>query len=77
MWFGEFDDFVIKEAFILAKLRGKTTGIEWDVDHMIPLQAKSASGLHCAFNIQVIPSTLNRKKSNQMIFTEPGEWIKS
>lgn len=76
-WFDELDHYVMVEAVDLAKRREAITGHEWHVDHMITLRAKKASGLHCASNLQVIPATLNLKKHNKMIFTEPGEWIKA
>lgn len=76
-WFGELDAFVWKEAISLASLRRERTGILWHVDHMIPLQAKEASGLHTWNNCQVIPAELNRSKSNKMILTEPEEWMRT
>lgn len=76
-WFGEFDQLVETEAFELADQRRELTGIDWAVDHMIPLQAKEASGLHIGCNLQVIPSRLNNSKLNRMILTEPGEWVAS
>jgi hypothetical protein len=75
-WYGEFDAFVVKEANDLAKLREKTTGIKWHVDHMIPLQSETACGYHTAINLQVIPEALNCAKGNKMLFTEPHEWIR-
>jgi len=75
-WYGEFDSFVNTEAIKLSKLREKATGFKWHVDHMIPLQAKIACGLHCASNLQVIPERLNCVKRNQMMYTEPYEWIR-
>jgi hypothetical protein len=75
-WFSEFDEFVMQEAVDLAKLRLKSTNIEWQVDHMIPLRSKNACGLHCKENLQVIPKSLNLWKRNKMILTEPNEWIK-
>lgn len=74
-WFGELDDFVITEASALAEQRKAETGINWHVDHMIPLQAKNACGLHCAENIQVIPEVINLHKLNRLMFTEPGSWV--
>lgn len=74
-WFSEFDEFVMAEANHLVILRREATGIEWEVDHMIPLQAKIASGLHVGANIQVLPMWFNRSKRNKMIFTEPFEWM--
>lgn len=74
-WFGEFDKFVWEEAYSLAALRNEVTGVKWHADHMIPLQARSANGLHVWNNCQVIPAKLNRAKSNKMVLTSPCEWI--
>lgn len=75
-WFGELDDFVIGECALVAQLRAAATGIAHHVDHMIPLCAKTASGLHCALNLQVIPAYLNLSKSNRIALSEPGEWVR-
>jgi hypothetical protein len=77
LWFNELDEFVISEAIDLATIREKTTGIKWHVDHMIPLKAKEACGLHCADNIQVIPASINLMKNNKLIYTVSHEWIKT
>lgn len=74
-WFSELDRFVVFEAAHLCELRKSATGFEWQVDHMFPLQGDYVSGLHCALNLQVIPSYLNTSKSNKMIFTESFEWM--
>lgn len=59
-----FTDFVLLEARKLAALREKFTGIPWDVDHVVPLKGKCASGLHIAFNFSVIPRAVNRGVRN-------------
>jgi hypothetical protein len=74
-WFGELDELVMLDAQHLADLRYKATGFKWDVDHMIPLNAKEACGLHCATNIQVIPEKLNCSKRNSFKFINQFEWI--
>jgi hypothetical protein len=74
-WYGEFDKFLITEAFHLAIKRNAQTKLKWHVDHMIPLNAKEACGLHCGNNIQVIPQRLNNIKVNKMILTNHFEWI--
>lgn len=66
----EFDRFVINEAYKLAKIQKENTGIIWHVDHMLPLNGKKVSGLHCADNIQVIPKKMNLEKNNKMWYTE-------
>ena len=64
-WVGPEEMWLIKEAYALAKLRGKILGGEWEVDHIIPLQGKNVCGLHVPTNLQVIPCTINRQKSNR------------
>lgn len=58
------NEFFIEEAYRLAKLREKATGFKWHVDHIVPLQAKDACGLHTEKNLQVIPVTVNFNKNN-------------
>jgi hypothetical protein len=74
-WYGDFDDLVLQEAYDLASLRAEATGFQWHVDHMIPLRARKACGLHCGENIQVIPARLNWSKKNRMIYTERDAWL--
>jgi hypothetical protein len=74
-WYGEFDAFVMQEAALLSRYRSAITNVKWHIDHMIPLQSKTASGFHCASNIQVIPEALNVRKRNTMTFTKPYEWV--
>lgn len=74
-WYGEFDGFVMHEALLLARLRQSITKVKWHIDHMIPLQSKEASGLHCASNIQVIPEWMNVSKANKMLYSERNEWL--
>lgn len=70
--FGEFDKFVIQEAYEMAKRRFQMTGYKWHVDHMIPL---AKGGLHEATNIQVIPAKMNVQKRDKMVLTKPMEWV--
>lgn len=61
----ELDAFVFDEAVRLRIKRGQMTGIRWSLDHVIPLHHTMASGLHNAFNIQVVPLRWNELKRNQ------------
>ncbi len=57
--------FFIKEAYDLAQLRTRLTGIPWEVDHIIPIKNKTVCGLHVESNLQVIPKAANRSKHNK------------
>lgn len=59
----ELDKFVVKEIYNLAVLRSNTTGIKWDVDHIIPL---NKGGRHAIDNLQVIPASINRSKKDKL-----------
>ena len=71
-WYSDFDEFVLQEMLELAEIRKQETGIEWHIDHMIPL---SKGGLHWHMNWQLIPATMNLEKHNKMELTEPLEWL--
>ena len=64
-WLTADDLFMIEEAYHLAKLRTELLGIQYHVDHILPLQGKKVSGLHVPANLQVIPAKENLKKSNR------------
>ena len=59
------NEFIISEAYELAQMRTKVTGIVWHVDHVVPLTSKLVCGLHCEHNIRVIPGSENIAKNNR------------
>lgn len=58
----EMTEFVFAEASRLRDLRKITTGIDWHIDHIVPINHKLACGLHVAANFQVVPAEWNRQK---------------
>ena len=61
----EFEQFAIREASRLVGLRSRLTGIKHHLDHIVPLQGKTVSGLHCIANVAVIPARMNISKGNR------------
>lgn len=76
-WDADLTNFVMQEAADLARRREAATGFAWHVDHMVPLQARNACGLHTWSNLQVIPAAMNVQKNNRMLLTWPGEWVRA
>jgi len=57
---------VEKFAYWMAKAVEQITGEVHHVDHIIPLRAKNASGLHVPANLVVMPGELNARKLNNI-----------
>lgn len=66
-WLTEDDNWIIEQAYELAKIRTSIFGFEWHVDHVIPLQGKKVSGLHVPANLQVIPGSENCRKNAKFL----------
>ena len=59
------DQDAIKVIYAEAQRLQDLLGIEFHIDHIVPLQGELVCGLHVENNLQVIPATLNLKKSNK------------
>ena len=63
-WLTVDELWMIEQAYDIAVKRKDEFGFDWHVDHIVPLQGKTVSGLHVPWNLQVIPAIENRRKSN-------------
>lgn len=64
-WLTDDELWMMEQAYDIASIRSKILGIKFHVDHIVPLQGKTVSGLHVPWNLQVIPAKLNQQKSNR------------
>ena len=64
-WLTKEDLAEIKDIYRIAKRRSEVEGIEYHVDHIMPLQGKNISGLHVPSNLQILRATENLSKGNK------------
>ena len=64
-WLTEEHLLDIRSMYALADKMKKLCGLDYDVDHIVPLQGKNICGLHVPWNLQVLESGLNRAKYNK------------
>jgi hypothetical protein len=68
IWITNEHKWLIDEAYHLAKVRSKSTGFLWHVDHIIPLKGKNVCGLHVIENLQLLPAIQNISKGNKFVY---------
>lgn len=57
----------LESFYVLASRLSHETGIEYEVDHVIPLHGLLVSGLHVSENLQVITAAENLQKGNRFL----------
>jgi hypothetical protein len=60
------DKVAIRAVYAEARRLTRATGIPHEVDHELPLRGREVCGLHVERNLRVVPSVVNRSKSNRM-----------
>jgi hypothetical protein len=56
----------LKEIYAECRERNRNSPRAWHVDHIVPLNGKTVSGLHVPWNLQIIPGSANVRKSNKV-----------
>jgi hypothetical protein len=71
-----YDDDLVKEVYALA-LEFREAGFQVDVDHLVPLQGDTVSGLHWHGNLRVCLASVNRSKGNRLLDACSSPGLKS
>lgn len=66
-WLNKNDFIEIERIYKEARVKSKINKKQYHVDHIIPLNGKTVSGLHVPSNLQVILASQNLIKSNTYI----------
>ena len=59
------DRNAISEIYRRAAQMTRETGVEHEVDHIVPIKGRNVCGLHCEANLQILTALENRRKHNR------------
>jgi len=65
-WLSDTHKAHIKRTYKLAQSIREATGLDYHVDHIVPLNGSNVCGLHVPWNLQVLRADLNLSKSNKL-----------
>lgn len=64
-WLSKEHKRQIREFYVLAQELQWLSEEPLEVDHIMPLKGENSYGLHVPWNLQILPRSLNRQKSNK------------
>lgn len=64
-WLSKSQKEQIVNLYALRDKMQKTLGLDYEVDHIIPLKGENVCGLHVPWNMQILEKSLNRSKYNK------------
>ena len=65
-----YEDDEVNKLYKLCVFMTKFFHMSFHVDHIVPLQGKLVSGLHCFDNLQILTAEQNRQKSNSFLIDQ-------
>lgn len=70
---GRYSAKEIRELYKTCAMLNKNSKIKFEVDHIVPIMHPNVCGLHVIQNLQIVPSDVNRKKTNKLLKEYSGE----
>jgi 5-methylcytosine-specific restriction endonuclease McrA len=65
-WLSASDLQTMSAIYQRCAFLNKQSSEKYEVDHIVPLQGETVSGLHVPWNLQIIPMFENRSKGNKL-----------
>lgn len=64
-WLTSEDVSEMEDMYTAAQMFKEYTGIDYEIDHVVPLQGKTVCGLNVPWNLGILEMAVNRSKGNR------------